>query len=61
MSHRNTLNELTANAPDADSRQEATASLHRAPQIVGIARDELSERLDTLEARADQTPHEQPG
>ena len=50
MSHRNTLNELTENAPTRDSWQDAASDLHRALQIVGVVLDELTERVEALEA-----------
>jgi hypothetical protein len=49
MSHRNDLNELTANTADRETWQDAVADLHEAFQIVGIVLDDLDERLETLE------------
>jgi hypothetical protein len=50
MSHRNTLNELTENAPERESWEDAVSDLHRAFQIVGVVLDELTQRVEALEA-----------
>ena len=50
MSHRNDLNELTADAADREDWQRAVTILHEAFQIVGIVLDDLEERVRALEA-----------
>lgn len=50
MSHRNDLNELTQSAADAETWQDAVATLHEAFQIVGIVLDDLEERVQAVEA-----------
>ncbi len=50
MSHRDTLNELTENAPTRETWEDAASDLHRALQIVGIVLDELEQRVGALEA-----------
>ena len=50
MSHRNDLNELTADAADREDWQRAVTTLHEAFQIVGIVLDDLEERVRALEA-----------
>ena len=50
MSHRNDLNELTADAADREDWQHAVTILHEAFQIVGIVLDDLEERVRALEA-----------
>jgi hypothetical protein len=50
MSHRNTLNELTENAPTRETWEDAALDLHRAFQIVGVVLDELTQRIEALEA-----------
>jgi hypothetical protein len=58
MSHRNTLNELTESAAVRDTWQDAASDLHRAFQIVGVVLDELTQRVEALEAarRDEQRP-----
>ncbi len=50
MSHRNTLNELTEEAATRETWEDAATDLHRALQTVGIVLDELSARIEVLEA-----------
>jgi hypothetical protein len=50
MSYRNTLNELTENAPTRETWEDAASDLHRAFQIVGVVLDELTQRVEALEA-----------
>jgi hypothetical protein len=50
LTHRNDLNELTANAPDRETWQRAAVDLHEAFQIVGIVLDDLEARIQAIEA-----------
>ncbi len=50
MSHRNTLNELTEDAPNRETWEDAAMDMHRALQMVGIVLDELNDRVEALEA-----------
>ncbi len=50
MTHRNDLNELTAEAPDRETWQRAAVDLHEAFQIVGVVLDDLEARVNALEA-----------
>jgi hypothetical protein len=50
MSHRNDLNQLTGDAAERDTWQEAVVDLHEAFQIVGIVLDDLEQRITALEA-----------
>lgn len=56
MSHRNDLNELTANAPDRETWQHAAVDLHEAFQIVGIVLDDLEARIQAIEAAVELKP-----
>jgi len=49
MSHRNDLNQLTENAAERETWEDAVTDLHKAFQIVGVVLDELEERLRTIE------------
>jgi hypothetical protein len=49
MSHRNTLNQLTENAPNRETWEDAASDLHEAFQIVGVVLDELTQRVEDLE------------
>jgi hypothetical protein len=50
MSHRDTLNELTENAAERETWEEAVTDLHQALQIVGVVLDELEGRVRALES-----------
>ena len=50
MTHRNDLNELTADAAEREDWQHAATILHEAFQIVGIVLDDLQERVQALES-----------
>jgi len=49
MSYRDTLNELTENAPERETWEGAVTDLHQALQTVGIILDELADRVRALE------------
>lgn len=49
MSHRDTLNELTENAAERETWEEAATDMHQALQIVGVVLDELTQRVRALE------------
>lgn len=49
MSHRDTLNELTENAAERETWEEAVTDVHQALQIVGVVLDELVQRVRALE------------
>ena len=57
MSHRNDLNQLTAEAPDRETWQQAVVDLHEAFQIVGIVLDDIEQRVRALEAIARPADH----
>ena len=59
MSHRNDLNELTANVGMRPRWEDAVNDLHEAFQAVGIVLDQLEDRVKALEdGQAAQRPHE---
>jgi hypothetical protein len=49
MSHRDTLNDLTENAAERETWEEAVTYVHQALQIVGVVLDELEQRVSALE------------
>ena len=57
MSHRNDLNQLTAEAADRETWQQAVVDLHEAFQIVGIVLDDIEQRVRALEATARPADH----
>jgi hypothetical protein len=50
MSHRDTINEVTENAAECETWEEAVTSVHQALQIVGVVLDELEQRVSALES-----------
>ncbi len=57
MSHRNDLNQLSAQAADRETWQQAVVDLHEAFQIVGVVLDDIEQRVRALEAAAPPAEH----